>query len=125
MSTGVENIGKRLVNSREGKVEFEKPVMALSTLMKYGNALVEEQVRSRGAGWLAGWLAAAWVLCEGVGDGVGVPQQWVTAFCLAAGAIAVHAHGVVLVGEQGMRCFPAEVCVIKFVCWMAGCLGAR
>lgn len=40
---GVENIGPRLVNSREGKVEFEKPVMSLQTLMKYGNLLVEEQ----------------------------------------------------------------------------------
>ncbi|EFN60125.1 hypothetical protein CHLNCDRAFT_133490 [Chlorella variabilis] len=41
--TGVENIGKRLVNSREGKVEFDKPPMPLSTLMNYGNLLVEEQ----------------------------------------------------------------------------------
>jgi len=40
---GIENIGKRLVNSREGKVEFDKPQMALVTLMKYGNLLVEEQ----------------------------------------------------------------------------------
>lgn len=40
--TGIENIGKMLVNSREA-VEFEKPVMQLSTLMKYGNLLVEEQ----------------------------------------------------------------------------------
>ncbi len=42
-STGVENIGKRLVNSREGKVEFAKPAMSLQTLMHYGNMLVEEQ----------------------------------------------------------------------------------
>lgn len=42
-SLGVENIGTRLVNSREGKVEFEKPAMSLVTLMKYGNMLVEEQ----------------------------------------------------------------------------------
>lgn len=40
---GVENIGKKLVNSREGKVEFEKPSMPLATLMQYGNMLVEEQ----------------------------------------------------------------------------------
>ena len=33
---GVENIGKRLVNSREGKVEFDKPSMPLATLMHYG-----------------------------------------------------------------------------------------
>ena len=40
---GVENMGKRLVNSKEGKVEFDKPSMPLATLMHYGNLLVEEQ----------------------------------------------------------------------------------
>lgn len=40
---GVDNISTRLVNSKEGKVEFEKPAMSLPTLMKYGNLLVEEQ----------------------------------------------------------------------------------
>jgi len=40
---GIENIGKRLINSREGKVEFEKPKMGLDILMNYGNALVQEQ----------------------------------------------------------------------------------
>jgi hypothetical protein len=40
---GIENIGKRLLNSREGKVEFEKPSMNLNVLMKYGQALVDEQ----------------------------------------------------------------------------------
>ena len=40
---GVENIGKRLINSREGKVDFEKPQMNLDTLMKYGRGLVQEQ----------------------------------------------------------------------------------
>jgi hypothetical protein len=40
---GVENLAKRLVNSREGKVEFEKPRMHLDVLMKYGRALVQEQ----------------------------------------------------------------------------------
>ncbi|EFN51173.1 hypothetical protein CHLNCDRAFT_141315 [Chlorella variabilis] len=43
MGTGVENIGKRLINSKEGKVTFDKPSMDLGTLMKYGNLLVEEQ----------------------------------------------------------------------------------
>jgi hypothetical protein len=42
-SIGVENIGTRLINSREGKVEFEKPPMSMATLMMYGNMLVEEQ----------------------------------------------------------------------------------
>jgi hypothetical protein len=40
---GLEHVGKRLVNSKEGKVEFEKPKMSLEVLMKYGNLLVEEQ----------------------------------------------------------------------------------
>lgn len=40
---GMENIGKRLINSREGKVTFEKPEMHLDTLLKYGNLLVDEQ----------------------------------------------------------------------------------
>eukprot|EP00887_Chlorella_sp_A99_P003960 scaffold11.g3960.t1 len=46
-SVGVENIGGRLVNSRAGKVEFEKPSMSLPVLMKYGNLLVEEQENVR------------------------------------------------------------------------------
>jgi hypothetical protein len=41
---GIENLGKRLVNSREGKVTFEKPRMSLDVLMHFGQALVEEQV---------------------------------------------------------------------------------
>ncbi len=42
-STGVENLGKRLVNSKEGPVTFEKPKMTLDTLMGYGFMLVKEQ----------------------------------------------------------------------------------
>ena len=45
--TGLENIGTRLVNSREGKVEFEKPKMSLDNLIDYGNLLVEEQENVR------------------------------------------------------------------------------
>lgn len=40
---GVENMGNRLVNSREGKVTFEKPAMPLEVLLQYGNMLVDEQ----------------------------------------------------------------------------------
>lgn len=40
---GHENLNKRLVNSREGKVKFEKPNMSLEVLMSYGKALVGEQ----------------------------------------------------------------------------------
>lgn len=42
-ATGLENLGKRLVNSREGKIEFEKPAMNIDILLKYGNLLVDEQ----------------------------------------------------------------------------------
>ncbi|KAF0896949.1 hypothetical protein E2562_030795 [Oryza meyeriana var. granulata] len=41
--TGVENIGKRLVNSREGPPEFEQPKMTIEKLMEYGYMLVREQ----------------------------------------------------------------------------------
>ena len=40
---GIEQLGKRLVNSKEGKVTFEKPNMTVDVLMKYGNLLVQEQ----------------------------------------------------------------------------------
>lgn len=40
---GIENMGKRLVNSREGKVTFEKPQMPYQILLQYGNLLVQEQ----------------------------------------------------------------------------------
>ena len=39
---GFENMGKRLINSREGKVNFERPRMTLDILMKYGQALTQE-----------------------------------------------------------------------------------
>eukprot|EP01018_Ginkgo_biloba_P028551 Gb_04109 [translate_table: standard] len=40
---GVENIGKKLVNSREGPPTFNKPTMTLEKLLEYGNMLVQEQ----------------------------------------------------------------------------------
>eukprot|EP00210_Caulerpa_lentillifera_P004103 g3914.t1 len=40
---GVENIGKRLVNSREGSVTFDKVDMTYEVLFQYGQALVAEQ----------------------------------------------------------------------------------
>lgn len=42
-SIGHENLNKRLVNSKEGKVVFEKPQMGIDILMSYGKALVAEQ----------------------------------------------------------------------------------
>ncbi|XP_073305943.1 ribulose bisphosphate carboxylase/oxygenase activase, chloroplastic-like [Primulina huaijiensis] len=40
---GVDNIGKKLINSREGPPEFEKPNITLEKLLEYGNMLVQEQ----------------------------------------------------------------------------------
>jgi SpoVK/Ycf46/Vps4 family AAA+-type ATPase len=40
---GFENLGQFLVNSKHGKVEFDKPQMGLEILLKYGNLLVDEQ----------------------------------------------------------------------------------
>ncbi|KAJ0987809.1 hypothetical protein J5N97_006165 [Dioscorea zingiberensis] len=40
---GVEKLGKRLVNSREGPPTFEQPKMTLEKLLEYGNMLVKEQ----------------------------------------------------------------------------------
>ncbi|KAK4403286.1 Ribulose bisphosphate carboxylase/oxygenase activase 1, chloroplastic [Sesamum angolense] len=40
---GVDNVGKKLVNSREGPPTFEQPKMTLQKLLEYGNMLVQEQ----------------------------------------------------------------------------------
>lgn len=40
---GVESIGKKLVNSKEGPPKFEQPPMTLEKLLEYGNMLVQEQ----------------------------------------------------------------------------------
>uniref|UniRef100_A0A2N9EZJ9 Ribulose bisphosphate carboxylase/oxygenase activase, chloroplastic n=1 Tax=Fagus sylvatica TaxID=28930 RepID=A0A2N9EZJ9_FAGSY len=42
-SVGVENVGKRLVNSKEGPPTFEQPKMTIEKLLEYGNMLVQEQ----------------------------------------------------------------------------------
>lgn len=41
--SGIESIGKKLVNSLEGPPTFEQPKMTLDKLMEYGNMLVQEQ----------------------------------------------------------------------------------
>jgi len=41
--TGLENMGKRLINSRQGKVSFEKPNMTVDLLMEFGRMVVVEQ----------------------------------------------------------------------------------
>lgn len=40
---GVENIGKRLVNSKDGPPTFEQPKMSIEKLLEYGYLLVKEQ----------------------------------------------------------------------------------
>jgi len=40
---GIENLGKQLVNRRDGAVQMEKPLITVETLMSYGTALVQEQ----------------------------------------------------------------------------------
>ena len=40
---GIEKIGKRLVNSKEGPPTFEQPKMSLEKLLEYGQMLVQEQ----------------------------------------------------------------------------------
>ncbi|WCJ28339.1 Ribulose bisphosphate carboxylase/oxygenase activase chloroplastic [Euphorbia peplus] len=40
---GVENIGKRLVNSKDPPPTFNQPKMTLQKLLEYGNMLVQEQ----------------------------------------------------------------------------------
>ncbi|XP_062092638.1 ribulose bisphosphate carboxylase/oxygenase activase, chloroplastic isoform X1 [Humulus lupulus] len=40
---GVDSIGKRLVNSKEGPPKFEQPKMTIEKLLEYGNMLVQEQ----------------------------------------------------------------------------------
>ena len=40
---GVENVGKRLVNLKEGPPTFDQPEIILEKLLEYGNVLVQEQ----------------------------------------------------------------------------------
>ncbi|GFZ14935.1 rubisco activase [Actinidia rufa] len=40
---GVNSIGKKLVNSKEGPPTFDQPKMTIEKLMEYGNMLVQEQ----------------------------------------------------------------------------------
>ena len=42
-SVGVNSIGKKLMNSKEGPPTFEQPKMTIAKLMEYGNMLVQEQ----------------------------------------------------------------------------------
>lgn len=41
--TGIDNVGEKLLNSRDGPPTFEQPKMTLEKLLEYGNMLVKEQ----------------------------------------------------------------------------------
>mmetsp|Transcript_2341 Transcript_2341/g.8375 ORF Transcript_2341/g.8375 Transcript_2341/m.8375 type:complete len:477 (-) Transcript_2341:1874-3304(-) len=41
--TGIENLGGRLVNSRQGKPQFSPPAMSIQILLNYGHMLTQEQ----------------------------------------------------------------------------------
>ncbi len=42
-NVGVDGVGKKLVNSKEGPPTFEQPKMTIEKLIEYGNMLVQEQ----------------------------------------------------------------------------------
>ena len=41
--TGIQNIGKKLVNSKDGPPTFKNPVMTIKNIFEYGNILVTEK----------------------------------------------------------------------------------
>ncbi|KAM3325513.1 ribulose bisphosphate carboxylase/oxygenase activase 1, chloroplastic isoform X1 [Capsicum chacoense] len=43
LGTGLEQVGEKLLNSRDGPPTFEQPKMTLEKLLEYGNMLVREQ----------------------------------------------------------------------------------
>ncbi len=56
---GLENMGKRLVNSREGKVSFSKPPMTIDLLMEFGQMVVAEQENVKRVQLADAYLAGA------------------------------------------------------------------
>jgi len=73
---GHENLTKRLVNSKEGKVQFEKPKMSVDVLMTYGKAVVQEQDNVRRVQLADAYLAGAELAGS---DGSSVPETYVGA----------------------------------------------
>jgi hypothetical protein len=70
---GVDNLGKRLINSRDGKVQMEKPQMGLDVLMHYGRALVQEQDNVKRVQLADAYLAGAELAGT---DGSSMPEQF-------------------------------------------------
>lgn len=52
-------MGKRLVNSREGKVAFDKPSMTIELLMSFGDMVVAEQENVKRVQLADSYLAGA------------------------------------------------------------------
>merc|ERR1711990_795215 len=69
---GIENLGKRLVNSKDGDVSFENPNMSLDNLMQYGQLLVGEQENVKRVQLAASYLDGAEL--AGVG-GSSMPEK--------------------------------------------------
>jgi hypothetical protein len=70
---GHEGLAKRLINSREGAVNFEKPKMSLDVLMTYGRALVGEQDNVKRVQLADAYLAGAELAGS---DGSSVPENY-------------------------------------------------
>ncbi|KAF8061070.1 Ribulose bisphosphate carboxylase/oxygenase activase [Scenedesmus sp. PABB004] len=70
---GFENIGKRLINSKAGKVDFEKPNMPLEILIRYGKQLVEEQDNVKRVQLADAYLAGAELAGT---DGSSMPETY-------------------------------------------------
>eukprot|EP00775_Hariotina_reticulata_P008024 gene8023-8220_t len=70
---GHEGLGKRLINSKDGKVQFEKPSMSLDVLMTYGRSLVNEQDNVKRVQLADAYLAGAELAGT---DGSSVPETY-------------------------------------------------
>ncbi|KAG2559464.1 hypothetical protein PVAP13_8NG297950 [Panicum virgatum] len=55
--TGVENIGRKLVNSKEGPPKFEQPKMTIAKLLEYGHMLGRSRRTSSACSWRTSTLA--------------------------------------------------------------------
>ncbi|KAL3139982.1 hypothetical protein ABBQ38_004269 [Trebouxia sp. C0009 RCD-2024] len=71
---GTENIGARLVNSKEGRVEFDKPEMTVDALIGYGRLLVDEQENVQRVQLAEAYLSGAEL--AGI-DGTSMPPELV------------------------------------------------
>jgi hypothetical protein len=69
---GLDGVGKRLINSAQGKVEFAKPEMPLDVLLAYGRNLTSEQENVKRVQLADAYLAGAELAGEG---GSSLPEQ--------------------------------------------------